>query len=328
MALKPRYQIPSVRQILDIPANGLSVVSTFSGAGGSCLGYRWAGYSVVWASEFVEAARDTYAANFPNALIDDRDIREVTAADITKATGLAKGEIDILEGSPPCASFSLAGKRQMDWGEVKAYSDTRQRTDDLFDEYIRLVKELQPRVFVAENVPGLVIGKAVGYFKRIVKALGAAGYRVAVRELNAEWLGVPQRRKRLFIIGVRNDLKLEPVFPKPLPYRYMLRDVLPHDVLEIQSAYGYTATLKGLSGHEWKGVDRCAETISASAPKRVRVSDKSIRPLKINELKAICGFPDDFELTGTYAQQYERLGRAVCPPVAKAVGVALREGVL
>ena len=183
--MKPPYRIPSRAEILNRPSNGFTVVSTFSGGGGSCLGYRWAGYRVLYANEFIKAARETYAANFPNAVIDDRDIREVSATDITNAIDRDIGDIDIFEGSPPCSSFSNAGRRDKLWGQVKPYSDTRQRTDDLFDEWIRLVGELQPRVCIAENVPALASGKAIGYYKRITRAITNAGYTVKATELNA-----------------------------------------------------------------------------------------------------------------------------------------------
>src|SRR5262249_48769124 len=144
-------------------------------------------------------------------------------------TGKRAGEIDVLEGSPPCASFSTAGKRDKGWGRVRPYSDTRQRTDDLFFEFARLVAGLRPKVFVAENVSGLVKGVAKGYFLQVLPALKAAGggYRVTAKLLDAQWLGVPQARQRLFFVGVRADLGLEPAFPAPLPYRYSIRDALP-----------------------------------------------------------------------------------------------------
>ena len=227
MSDKPPYQVPTMEQIRAVPWNGYKVVSTFSGCGGSCLGFEMAGYRVLWASEFIPAAQETYRANHPNVLLDTRDIRKVTAQDILAAIGLVEGEIDVLEGSPPCASFSTAGKREKGWGKVKNYSDTKQRVDDLFFEYARLLKGLQPKVFVAENVSGLVKGTAKGYFLEILQALKKCGYRVQAKLLDAQWLGVPQMRQRIIFIGVREDLRREPVFPKPLPYRYTVREAIP-----------------------------------------------------------------------------------------------------
>jgi hypothetical protein len=187
---KPPYRVPLMAELGEIEPNGYTVVSTFSGCVGSCLGFRLAGYRVLWASEFIDAAAETYAANHPTTPLDRRDIRRVTGAEILAAVGRERGDVDVLEGSPPCASFSTAGKRSAGWGSVKPYSDTSQRVDDLFFEYARLVDEIRPRAFVAENVSGLVKGVAKGYFLEILRALRAPGYVVAARLLDAQWLGV------------------------------------------------------------------------------------------------------------------------------------------
>lgn len=225
---KPPYRVPTMAEIRALPWNGFTATSTFSGSGGSSTGYRMAGFRMAWANEFVPAARDTYRANAaPHTVLDGRDIRQVTGAELLSAAGLGVGEIDLFDGSPPCASFSTAGKREAGWGTTKKYSDTQQRSDDLFFEYARLVRECQPRTFVAENVSGLVKGTAKGYFKLILAELRACGYRVGARVLDASWLGVPQARQRLIFVGVREDLGLDPVFPKPMPFQYTVRDALP-----------------------------------------------------------------------------------------------------
>lgn len=226
MKSKPPYKIPTMRQIGRKKRNGLTVASTFSGAGGSCTGYEMAGMTVVWANEFEPTAAATYAANHPGTVLDTRDIREVKGRDILTATGLA--EIDVLDGSPPCQSFSMAGQRHKSWGREMDHADgTRQRADDLFFEFGRICDELKPRAFVAENVAGLVNGVAKGMFKEIMAMLAGCGYDVEARLLDAQWLGVPQRRRRLFIVGMRRDLKMQPPFPDPLPYRYGLVEACP-----------------------------------------------------------------------------------------------------
>lgn len=224
---KPPYRVPSMQEISALPWNGFNAISTFSGCGGSSLGYKMAGFKVLWANEFIPAAQEVYRLNHPGTILDTRDIRQVQPQDILDAIGMKPGDLDLLDGSPPCASFSTAGKREAGWGKVKAYSDTKQRTDDLFFEYARLVRGIQPKVFVAENVSGLVKGTAKGYFKLILKELQECGYNVKAKVLDAQWLGVPQMRQRLIFIGVRNDLCLEPAFPKPLSYQYTVRDALP-----------------------------------------------------------------------------------------------------
>jgi len=359
MNTKPIYRVPLMKEIEEIPWNGFNVVSTFSGTGGSCLGYRMAGYRVLWANEFIPAAQDSYKANHPNSILDRRDIREISAQDILTATGLKIGEIDIFDGSPPCAAFSTAGKREAGWGKVKQYSDTKQRVDDLFFEYARLIKATQPKVFVAENVSGLIKGTAKGYFLEILKTLKDCGYNVKCKVLDAQWLGVPQMRQRTIFIGVRNDLKLEPVHPKPLHYQYTVRDALPWIVRAIHDTGGQfsvgdvtnrpactvdtnarffveaeTDISKYAIGREWDKIkqgEKSEKDISLTKPHLDKpspcvtqrggdntcasvVHPTEKRKFSIQELKRICAFPDDFILTGSYAQQWERLGRAV-PPV-------------
>jgi DNA (cytosine-5)-methyltransferase 1 len=342
---KPAYCIPSMSEIAASPLNGLRVASLFSGCGGSSLGYRMAGFKVVWANEFIPAARDTYVANFPTTPIDPRDIRAINADDIVAATGIAIGELDILDGSPPCSSFSVAGRRQLDWGKVKTYSETRQRTDDLFFQFVRLLTALQPRAFVAENVAGLIRGVGKGFFLDILAALKGTGYRVEVRLLDAQWLGVPQVRQRLFFVGVRPDLEAPPAFPSPLPYRYTLRDATDATTATIEPEtdmrrfeVGKELDKLGQGGRSARYFQLARASLAEPAPTIIaKGGDPSIatvahptecRKFSIAELRAICGFPADFVLTGTYRQQWERLGRAVPPPMMAAIASAIRDRVL
>lgn len=229
---KPPYRVPLLADVRQVPWNGLNVVTTFAGAGGSSTGYRMAGCRILYAVEFIPAAQDSYRANkAPYTYLDGRDVREVTGQEILRRTGLKRGQLDIFDGSPPCEPFSSAGQRDKKWGQVNKYSEKEQRSDDLFFEYARLLEELQPKAFVAENVAGLVRGRAIGYFKQIHRRLQDAGYKIEARLLDAQWLGVPQTRQRLIFVGLRSDLAAAgrgPLFPEPLPYRYSVRDALPH----------------------------------------------------------------------------------------------------
>lgn len=319
--------------------NGYNVVSTFSGAGGSCLGYRMAGYRVLWASEFIPAAQEVYKLNHPNSILDTRDIREVQPQDILDAIGLKVGKIDILDGSPPCASFSTSGKREKGWGEVKKYSNTKQRVDDLFFEYARLLKGLQPKVFVAENVSGLIKSTAKGYFKEILQALKDCGYQVKAKLLDAQWLGVPQMRQRLIFIGVRNDLELKPTYPSPFDYQYTSNDALPERVLDGDCWWlpdGKMRHMYDAVKNETRYKGRWEDTHidlyrkraffnhrtlrwGQTAPTIVQGSQSIYHPdkprsLTIPELKRFQSLPDDFQLTGSFSQQWERIGRMV-PPI-------------
>lgn len=369
-------------EIEAIPWNGLNVVSTFSGCGGACLGYRMAGFRIVYANEFIPAARESYALNSPKTPLDDRDIRLVQPGEIIEMAGIKPGEVDVLEGSPPCASFSTAGKRESGWGKVKKYSDTEQRTDDLFHEYIRLLRGLRPKVFQAENVSGLVKGTAKGYFLEILEALKQSGYNVQCQVVDAQWLGVPQARQRTIFIGVRNDLKLDPKFPTPLQYRYSIRDALPHltgaTVVQGGRAGGgkvfgrpelvaITAAGVGSKNHhcakivgentdisryaigkEWDKLhpgqsskkffnlvrpdpDKPVPTITQTGGIMGAASvthPSEPRKFTIPEVKRLCAFPDDFQLTGTFSQQWERCGRSVPPVMMFHIAKTIRDDIL
>lgn len=372
---KPPYRVPTMVEIALLKPNGHTVASTFAGAGGSSTGYRIAGFRVVYANEFVPAARDTYTANMqPGTILDPRDIRQVTAEDILNQISMRAGELDVLDGSPPCAAFSTAGKRHKSWGKVSDYSDTEQRSDDLFFEFARILEGVQPRVFVAENVSGLVKGVAKGYFRAILARLGAAGYRVKARLLDASWLGVPQARQRLIFIGVRNDIDCPPIHPTPFPYQYTLRDALPYvpdrpsptisaGVNSVNSQHfqvrgsaitedpetGEPITIgrfaigpevarlrEGESSDRYFNLTRAAHdrpspTVTAMGGNLGAAAvchPSAVRKFTLAELRAVCGFPPDYILTGTYAQRWERLGRSVPPVMMAAIAATVRDKIL
>ena len=380
---KPPYRVPSMAEVATIPWNGFTVASTFSGCGGSCLGYRMAGFRVVWANEFVPAAQDSYRANMsPGCILDSRDIKTVTAEEILAATGLKAGELDLFDGSPPCQAFSTAGKREKGWGKKKTYEHGAQQCNEtLFGEYVRLLRGLQPKTFVAENVSGLVRGTAKGWFLDVLKSLKDSGYRVSARLLDAQWLGVPQMRQRIIFVGVHEDLGREPVHPEPFRHRYSVRDALPHLTACRTSAHGFTkesdlnlhgpapsVTASGgaaYTGHQvqsaqllpgdvtpsgravhntgtpgWSAgdiTDQPSPTVTVGSISRDGggssnhfhvVSGTERRKFTIAEVKRICAFPDDFVLTGTYAQQWERLGNSVPPLMMKAIAETIRDKVL
>lgn len=345
MTEKPPYSVPSMRDIEKIPWNGFNAISTFSGCGGSSLGYRMAGFRVLWANEFIPAAADTYRANrAPYTILDTRDIRKIKPEEILSTIGMKPGELDLFDGSPPCASFSLSGSREAGWGKAKKYSDTVQRTDDLFFEFTRILAALKPKTFVAENVAGLVVGSAKGYFIEILNELKKCGYKVKCKLLDAQWLGVPQRRKRAIFVGVRNDLDPDPVHPVPFTYRYILRDAVPDIEKPTQGykpmtgkTYEQWAKLKvGEQSKKYFNLIRTSPnepcpTILASAghPNSAGVTHP-FEPRKFNmtELRSICSFPPDFVLTGTPVQQWERLGRSVPPVMMSHIAKAIQTQIL
>jgi len=350
---KPAYKIPLVKSILKHAGeNGRVAVSTFSGCGGACLGMKWAGFKVAWANEFVKIAADTYELNHPGSLLDRRDIRKVQAQEILTAIGLKKGELDYLEGSPPCDSFSMSGKRYKRWGTEKEYYGEKQRTDDLFLEFVRLIKGLKPKVFTAENVKGLVIGRAVGYFKEILHLMEKAGYHVDAKILNGQWLGVPQARQRVFYCGVRKDLGVKPRFPTPLPYYYSMADACDsfratvlgeparvRDPAEDDPKIWFKPT--STTGRNWAKVrigHQSKENFNFVKPNPLRPSPTILaaatanyshpfepRCLTIREFLLLSGFPPDFQLIGARSKQVERIGLAVPPQMSRAMAQTVCE---
>jgi len=193
-----------------------NVLSTFAGGGGSSTGYRLAGGKILAINEFVPEAQNTYRENYPNTLIIPGDIKKLTGKDFMINTGLKPGELDLLDGSPPCSAFSMAGSVSHGggnthadaFGKTKKYSDIKgvSNVEDLFFEFLRIADELKPKVIIGENVEGLTMGEAKEYFHKIQNTFEQIGYLVVADVLNASYFGVPQARKRCFFIGVREDV--------------------------------------------------------------------------------------------------------------------------
>lgn len=189
------------------PKNGKMVFSCFSCGGGSSMGYKLAGYEVIGNCEIDPDMMKIYKKNnHPkySYLMDIRDF--VNLEDIPEELK----DLDVLDGSPPCSVFSMAGSREDGWNTEKVFREgqAKQRLDDLFLHFLNVAKKLQPKVIIAENVKGLIIGKAKGWVNQIVSAFGDAGYTVQIFLFNAAKMGVPQKRERVFFIAHRKDLNL------------------------------------------------------------------------------------------------------------------------
>jgi DNA (cytosine-5)-methyltransferase 1 len=185
------------------------VFSCFACGGGSTMGYKLAGYDVIGHNDIDPKIVEVYKANHnPKYSF----LESITTFAKRKDLPQELYELDILDGSPPCSSFSMAGNREKDWGKEKKFREGQelQVLDTLFFDFIYLAKELQPKVVVAENVKGLLLGEAKKYVRRIYKAFDEAGYTCQHFLLNASKMGVPQRRERVFFIALRKDL--EPKF--------------------------------------------------------------------------------------------------------------------
>tara|TARA_Y100000310_G_scaffold150572_1_gene150060 strand:+ start:247 stop:1227 length:981 start_codon:yes stop_codon:yes gene_type:complete len=172
-----------------------TVISTFAGGGGSSLGYKNAGFNELLAVEWDDDAVQTLKDNFLDLQIFHGDIAKLSVKKCLELAKVKEGELDVLDGSPPCQGFSVHGKRN--------FTDPR---NSLFGEFVRLLQGIKPKVFVMENVKGMIKGPMKQIFLKILEALREAGYHVEAQVMNAKFYGVPQSRERVIFIGIRTDL--------------------------------------------------------------------------------------------------------------------------
>ena len=211
-------------------------ISFFAGGGGSSAGYKLAGGDCKFVNEFQQVAVDTYLANWPNTPHICGDIKNVTGKEIMEMTGIKEGELDILDGSPPCPPFSMSGTKQEGWGKEKtAYGMKQKNIEDLTWEQIRIAGEMKPKVIVCENVKGLTMEYAKEHLQRMVNDFEALGYTTVYKVLKGHEQGVPQKRERVFIVSVRNDVMddigmpfmlLSGLFPQPETEYASIRDAI------------------------------------------------------------------------------------------------------
>jgi len=368
-----KYQKYNLKDVKEASAqNKFSVISTFAGGGGSSTGYRLAGGNILCVNEFVEQARITYKKNYPDTIIIPNDIKELTGKDFLEKAGIKEGELDILDGSPPCSAFSMCGtlgksgsKHSDGWGKTKKYSDNKvvENIEDLFFEYVRIAKDIKPKVIIGENVAGLDAGEAKQKRNQIDKAFGEIGYDVSYKILNAAYFGVPQSRRRLFFIAVRED-----VLPKT-EYNFMtIGNIFPQENKEvvtvgealedleldseevkwctdtwIKSAhYKDTAALmpddpdKVLGGNDYhpKGWHFNVKKMSRHHPAPTITTNADVchfiekRRLTIKEIKRLMSLPDDFIVTGSMSQKTERCGRMVPSLMMKAIAESVYKSVI
>ena len=188
--------------------NGLKVFSCFACGGGSTMGYKLAGCDVIGCCEIDPKMNEVYIKNHQpkhNFLMDIRDFNKLDA--------LAEElyDLDILDGSPPCTTFSMAGAREDSWGKKKKFREgqAEQTLDDLSFVFIGTVAKLRPKVMIMENVEGLIKGEAWSYVQRIYSELHDIGYKVKHWLLKGQHMGVPQTRHRVFFVALRNDICLD-----------------------------------------------------------------------------------------------------------------------
>jgi DNA (cytosine-5)-methyltransferase 1 len=188
-----------------VPKNGLKVMSTFSCGGGSSMGYKRAGCDVIAANDIDPEMAWHYKRNLDPKHYFLCPIRDLLTADLPDELF----DLDILDGSPPCSTFSTAGSREKSWGKDKHFREgqAKQVLSDLFFDYLDLVERLKPKVAIAENVKGMILGNAKGYTKMVMSRFREIGYRPQLFLVNAADCGVPQRRERVFFVAIRDDIE-------------------------------------------------------------------------------------------------------------------------
>lgn len=272
----------------------MKVISTFAGCGGSSTGYKLAGFEVLAAVEWEQHAVDTYRLNHPKTSVLHEDIAKVDVDRLMSECSIKTGELDIFDGSPPCQGFSVANYQ-------KKAGDNR---NELFREYVRLLRGLMPRYFVMENVVGMVQMKDA--FRVIMGELKASGYEVQARVLNACAYGVPQHRRRVIIIGARDGVE-HPGHPAP------------------------DNAIRGC-----KRLDERAARYSPRAHFHALISEGEVSPAVLKgggqalfwtpvaelgpkSYSYIGSFPGWYRWEGTHAQIKNRIGNCVPPLLMKAV---------
>ena len=301
----------------------LTVISTFAGCGGSSLGYKWAGFRELLAIDFEPHAVETFRLNFPDVDVWQADIRQVTSEAVLARCNIEQGELDVLDGSPPCQGFSTAGKRVV--------NDTR---NDLAFEFIRLIEGLKPRAFVMENVSGMAKGGMKGRFNQILASLKATGYRVEVRKLNAMYYGVPQSRERIIFIGMRDVQEIK--WPKRQNIITVREAIghLPGGVEEEHQPQVIEAWHKSKPGQSLRkavkhvgSFQSCRLDPDMPAPTLIKAHNhwhyKVPRYLTPVEAGVLQSFPEDFNWPGSRQEIKERTGNTVPPKMMQAIAEAI-----
>ena len=323
-------------------------IELFAGAGGLALGLEQAGFEEIGLVEFDHTACETLRINRPNWNVLEEDVIEVSKRDLLKEFKLKKGELDLLSGGYPCQAFSYAGKKL-------GLDDVR---GTMFYYYAEFIKQLQPKMFLAENVKGLTThdgGKTIGTMVNVFKDLG---YAVEWQVLNAWDYGVAEKRQRVVIIGIRNDLKEKVKFEYPTQHEYkpVLRDVLknvpdsigakypeskkkvfdlvppggywkdlPDDVAReyMKSCYfmggGRTGIARRLSWDEPSLTLTCSPMMKQTD----RCHPDESRPFTTREYARIQSFPDEWQFAGKMNDIYKQIANAVPVNLAKCVGIEI-----
>ncbi len=326
-----------------------SVVEIFAGAGGMALGLELAGFEAKAVLEIDKWACETLRHNRPNWNVIEDDINNIVEDGIKRYCNCKN--IDLLSGGYPCQSFSYAGNRL-------GIEDTR---GTLFYSYAKVLEELKPKMFLAENVKGLVThdnGKTLDTMLNVFKN---CGYKIYYKVLNALHYGVAQKRERIFIVGVRKDIYTaineDYQFPQPYNYTLTLKDILkdvpksecakynlkkreifkyikpggcwrdlPPDIAKdyMKSTYYMSGGRTGIARRLSWNEPALTVLCSPSQKQTERCHPDEIRPFSIRENARIQSFPDEWEFKGSIMQQYKQIGNAVPVNLAKEVGLSIK----
>lgn len=323
----------------------MKVVSLFSGCGGLDLGFEKAGFDVVWANEYDFSIHATYQLNHPNTQLCTSDIREIRANDIPDCDGII--------GGPPCQSWSLGGK-------CLGIEDNRGK---LVYDYIRIVKDKKPKFFIMENVPGMVTSRHINAFNEFLNLFRNAGYTVKYELINAADFNIPQERLRVIIVGIRNNLNVEYLFPTklnslpvtllraigdlktpPTPYNNE-RVNIESNVIPNHDYYTGPYDSKFMARNRVRGWDELSFTVQAQAkneplhpqaPKMEYVSsnerrfvkgkEQLYRRLSVRECARIQTFPDSFKFVYDKVEDgYKMVGNAVPPRLAYYIALSIKQ---
>lgn len=334
----------TLADLKEVPQNGIKVMSTFACGGGSSMGYKRAGCEIVAANDIDPEMAWHYKRNLNPPHYFLCPIRDL----LTKQLPPELFKLDILDGSPPCSTFSMAGSREKAWGKDKHFREgqAKQVLSDLFFDYLDLVERLKPKVAIAENVKGMIIGNAKGYTKMVMARFKEIGYRPQLFLVNAADCGVPQRRERVFFVAIRDDIKVPPLKLAP-KHRWIsageatadLQVLTDDEIRDTQPpksyAMGWSFTKKGgsLSDGKVKAGLKAGGFMSVRADDSIPFASLTAqdqhylhwsicRLLTFREWKRLGSFPDDYHAKTDKIGKY-MIGMSVPPKMTEVVARAV-----
>lgn len=310
-----------------IPQNGLKVMTTFSCGGGSSMGYKLAGCDVIAANDIDPEMAYHYKLNHNPKHYFLCPIKDLLKIDLPDELY----HLDILDGSPPCSNFSMAGNREKDWGKKKHFREgqAEQILDDLFFDYLDLVDRLKPKVAIAENVKGMLQGNAKGYCKMIIERFKAIGYKPQLFLVNAADCGVPQKRERVFFVALRDDID-KPKLALAPKHRWIGTKEALEDLrkdwtdLRVITPMNERHILNGLRPHHPLTEPYPTLTATVSDKNLFNPKTKEFATFSYSEHKRIGSFPDDYQAKTDKIGKY-MIGMSVPPRMTEQVAKAVIE---